>query len=1381
MGQWLLTSSTEFRNAFQPTTAKAINRNAVSPGGRYYAFQVGSQIYVHDLERDGALVGQIPVPSSGSNGISENLQSLHHLQLRFSHDGTKLAALLSYGSLDPNRFRVICWDVEAGRMLSQFWLSKPLSAPVTSRQNELVWAPDDSALLCFRRWLVDPKTGWVLAQMSVRKALNASFYGFVDAGSVAALMSCGGDYVVYRCELPLDPLRGTQQLLAKTDAGWVRPGQAVSLAIDVESVRFSSEEKVAKELRTILEQRLRVAGLTVAQNQPATLQVVYNEKPGVVMEVTDIDLDFSSLWSRRVSQEEIERERQKYKSKKVRATDIAVKLLWRTSDGRRTLWSYELEHRQSFAYFKGEPNEAKARDDSFQTFRKKLLRVLIPYFVPRDETKAVLPMSVDLSPTSGRLARWVRLKLAPLSEKEIYEVAAQAAQDAEWPPRLVAVDDRSELEIRKVGAAYPAAKPADTAAVAAVELPETAPAWQPLVDPTTGAERPLLPLSVRWNDWEDTRKLLFSTPTAGRAVALLAEEETSSRAKLIALDLLRSQIVSTIELPGRAELLALSPDGRLAAVRFDFAVPHGETASSQRRLDVYSLDDGKHLVGWEPYAEETLTAAVPVAAAFVDANRLLTLNDAGRLMLWQIPECRAVYSISTKGRPPLVLTPGAKYVALIRERAFWFLETATGQPRGRLPIPKLFPEDTDKVWVFGAAVSHDGRLFTTYAMAPSDQLMTWDLETGELLWHRPFPWQPADDPGCETAWLDLPLFWCDAKRLMVGCYAVDATNGQILRTYTPDAVVFVPGSSPDGRQWFVSDGRLIALDIPKLTSSGGGGSDEATSARRSPDSHFAASGFSQAAGRPRISSPRSSPGSSERVSADTGRRTTSSSSSSSARFVSARPATSRPLGDLILRPGSKISFKLRLIGDAELRRSFDWRVARAVGHKLGLQKISIEPGQPLTLAITARIRRIEASPESPRETSPLFFDVERGPRLRLECTMVIADETGAVRWAQAFSREERALLFRGQKYTREEEKRDRRWLWDKLAKAIERTRLPGCVFEKPPELAIADTKLPVRDALTRGARAAADPLAKVKATRPLSTVSAGGLETSGLAFSLAHPYRLATCGRELSNKPPLKVWDLRKRSLYRQFPCRMSLTCAAFSPDGTLLAVGTNQGAVLVFRMRGSSRDKPRTYIPRTRSEVTSLAWSADGQTLLSGYADGVIGSWPGTHKGPGQLVKKFRAAIQTMQYTPDGNGLFVVIGDRTARVVDLQTKAHRDLASGVTCGALSFDGNLVAVGRDDYVRGGVQLIRVDTGQVVDVLGLGLRITATAFSPDGKMLALGERSGRVSVWDVQSITPLVVLSGHTREIRRLLFSPEGQWLAAAASFEKDAHVWSYRQ
>ncbi len=106
----------------------------------------------------------------------------------------------------------------------------------------------------------------------------------------------------------------------------------------------------------------------------------------------------------------------------------------------------------------------------------------------------------------------------------------------------------------------------------------------------------------------------------------------------------------------------------------------------------------------------------------------------------------------------------------------------------------------------------------------------------------------------------------------------------------------------------------------------------------------------------------------------------------------------------------------------------------------------------------------------------------------------------------------------------------------------------------------------------------------------------------------------------------------------------------------------------------------------------------------------------------------------------------------------------------------VSRDGSRIAlVGRDQDVL----VYDAFAGEILFPEGLqghAARVTAVAFSLNGRFLASGDESGSIQVWDAQSGEPLQRLAGHGATITNLAWSPHSDRLASAST-DGTARVW----
>lgn len=106
--------------------------------------------------------------------------------------------------------------------------------------------------------------------------------------------------------------------------------------------------------------------------------------------------------------------------------------------------------------------------------------------------------------------------------------------------------------------------------------------------------------------------------------------------------------------------------------------------------------------------------------------------------------------------------------------------------------------------------------------------------------------------------------------------------------------------------------------------------------------------------------------------------------------------------------------------------------------------------------------------------------------------------------------------------------------------------------------------------------------------------------------------------------------------------------------------------------------------------------------------------------------------------------------------------------------GAAAPDNRRNAVGEDKAIR----IFDVATGkELIRIQAHTAKVTALAFSPDGKMLASGGDDKTVRVYDAATGRALVVMNGHKAGIAVVAFSPDGKSLTSVDK-EKRTIRWN---
>jgi len=235
------------------------------------------------------------------------------------------------------------------------------------------------------------------------------------------------------------------------------------------------------------------------------------------------------------------------------------------------------------------------------------------------------------------------------------------------------------------------------------------------------------------------------------------------------------------------------------------------------------------------------------------------------------------------------------------------------------------------------------------------------------------------------------------------------------------------------------------------------------------------------------------------------------------------------------------------------------------------------------------------------------------------------------------------------------------------------------------------------------------------------------------------------------------------------------LTSVAYSPSGSLLAVGTTVGIMLLDPRTGAVRARTGDLFPSNTPGpgIAGLAFSPNGRELAANSPTGVeLWSVPGLH---GRLLANYPDAGGGMVFTRDGNELIVGGYDFSFHVYDVPSGRLVRRVVGPTAGlsggweevvALSPDGSKLAVGYPTLFseNGTVSIYSTrNWSREFDVTTFpGDEISAVAFSPDGTRLAIGGEDGTAEVWSLVTREELVSYAGPTAAVTSMVFVNGGQ-------------------
>ncbi len=228
----------------------------------------------------------------------------------------------------------------------------------------------------------------------------------------------------------------------------------------------------------------------------------------------------------------------------------------------------------------------------------------------------------------------------------------------------------------------------------------------------------------------------------------------------------------------------------------------------------------------------------------------------------------------------------------------------------------------------------------------------------------------------------------------------------------------------------------------------------------------------------------------------------------------------------------------------------------------------------------------------------------------------------------------------------------------------------------------------------------------------------------------------------------LRLWDTTTWQPLPGPAAAEAPSALAFGPAGDWLAYALSPSGKLTLWEIGPQVERWSAESAHAGG-VSALAASADGAWLASAGLDGALRLWNTLTGEDERELAASAGAVTGLAFTPNGQELLAY--DKTGALLAYRLSDGRPARSfqacssglpGCTAPAFSPDRAILALSDPAHPDGpGVRLWDAQNGALLATLATApaldpLRIASVAFSPDGRLLAIGSQDGALEVWGV---------------------------------------------
>ncbi len=272
-----------------------------------------------------------------------------------------------------------------------------------------------------------------------------------------------------------------------------------------------------------------------------------------------------------------------------------------------------------------------------------------------------------------------------------------------------------------------------------------------------------------------------------------------------------------------------------------------------------------------------------------------------------------------------------------------------------------------------------------------------------------------------------------------------------------------------------------------------------------------------------------------------------------------------------------------------------------------------------------------------------------------------------------------------------------------------------------------------------------------------------GGSVQAVAYSPVNSSLIASAG----GNHTVKLWDLAEGVVTTLGSHSEIVNSIAFSPDGQRLVSGSDDATLKLWDVTGKRHLSTLSHITdRARSQIKAVSFSSDGQKIATSGIHVKI--WD-IHTLREIMTLRHSEWIFAVAFSTDGK--FLATGDASGQINVRNLQSQQDV--------VQFQGDpdfitTVKFSPDDQTlasagyNGGVKLWKLSNWELIGTLPTKGTVSDLTFSPDSSILA-GTDYEAVNLWTTHNGENIATLLGHEGWVYAASFSPDGTSLTSGGS------------